>query len=162
MFEIYCHVHSNTSMGMLSHLSSYTYRLILNDLIIHRIWKNMFKRKTVQSWTSILNKIISTQNMFKFSSYGDNFPPLISTHAARFKFCILITLHACHTNFTSILTHSSTPFLPLHLPIATILSVAITHPFKLSSLLAKAHIISCGEMMWYADPCVHFFCHWWL
>lgn len=44
MFEIYCHVHSNTSMGMLSHLSSYTYRLILNDLIIHKIWKNMFKR----------------------------------------------------------------------------------------------------------------------
>ena len=34
--------------------------------------------------------------------------------------------------------------------------------FQISSLLAKAHIISCGEMMWYADPCVHFFCHWWL
>ena len=110
----------------------------------------------------MLSWIFSTQNMFKLSSYGDNFPLLISTHAARFKFCILNTLHACHTNFTLILTHSSTPFLPLHLPIATLLSVAITHPFKLSSLLAKAHIISCGEMMWYADLSVHFFCHWWL
>ena len=86
--------------------------------------------RTIILYQVMLSLIISNENMFKLSSYGDNFPPLISTHAARFKFCILNTLHACHTNFTSILTHSSTPFLTLHLPIATPLSVAITHPFK--------------------------------
>ena len=86
--------------------------------------------RTIILYQVMLSLIISYENMFKLSSYGDNFPPLISTHAARFKFCILNTLHACHTNFTSILTHSSTPFLTLHLPIATPLSVAITHPFK--------------------------------
>ena len=65
-------------------------------------------------------------------SYGDNFPPLISTHAARFKLCVLNTLHACQTNFTSILdahTPLLPPFLPLHVcanASLTSLSVALS------------------------------------
>ena len=98
--------------------------------------------------------------MLKFS-YGDNFPPLISTHAARFEFCILNTLHACHTNFTLILTHSSTPFLPLHLATAILLSVAITHPFKLSSLWTKTHYLMRGDDVVCWSKCPLFF-HWWL
>ena len=76
--------------------------------------------------------------MFQLSC-SDNFPPLISTHAARFKFCVLNTLHACQTNFTSILdTHTLVVFyllLPLHVYDVPMSSVSVA----LSLILSNSH-----------------------